>query len=170
MDRGDIFEVHKRLGHKFCLSGGIPNFILAYRTGDDVREHCKKVIDGVAQDGGYVMDASAIMQTDTKAENLKALTDFTREYGVYSSGSSHQSQNRDPQPSSAKAAEDKSETPIPHSAFRTRHSQSSAVCIPWDEKIKELPAIPGDTELVRRVWENIDALGNMFVWQCLVSF
>ena len=44
---------------------------------------CKKVIDGVARDGGYIMDASAIMQDDTKAENLRAMTDFTREYGVY---------------------------------------------------------------------------------------
>jgi len=48
-----------------------------------VRDHCKKVIDGVAGDGGYIMDASAIMQNDTKTENLKAMTDFTREYGVY---------------------------------------------------------------------------------------
>ena len=46
------------------------------------------VIDGVAQDGGYIMDASAIMQNDTREENLRAMTEFTREYGVYSSGSS----------------------------------------------------------------------------------
>ena len=29
------------------------------------------------------MDAGAIMQDDTKVENLRAMTDFTREYGVY---------------------------------------------------------------------------------------
>jgi hypothetical protein len=29
------------------------------------------------------MDASAIMQDDTKAENLRAMTEATREYGVY---------------------------------------------------------------------------------------
>ena len=83
VDRGDIFEVHRAVGHKFCLSGGIPNDLLAFGTPDQVRDCCKKVIDGVARDGGYIMDASAIMQDDTKAENLKALTDFTREYGVY---------------------------------------------------------------------------------------
>jgi len=37
----------------------------------------------VAGDGGYIMDASAIMQDDTDIDNLKAMTDFTREYGVY---------------------------------------------------------------------------------------
>jgi hypothetical protein len=83
VDRGDIFRVHKEIGHKFCISGGIPNFLLSYGTPQEVRDYCKKVIDGVARDGGYIMDASAIMQNDTSTENLKTLTDFTREYGVY---------------------------------------------------------------------------------------
>jgi len=83
VDRGDIFEVHRVLGEKFCISGGIPNDLLAFGTPQEVREYCKKVIDGVARDGGYIMDASAIMQDDTKTENLKAMTEATREYGVY---------------------------------------------------------------------------------------
>ena len=83
VDMADIFEVHKAIGHKFCISGGIPNFLLAYGTADEVRNCCKKVIDGVARDGGYIMDASAIVQNDAKVENIKAMTDFTREYGVY---------------------------------------------------------------------------------------
>jgi hypothetical protein len=29
------------------------------------------------------MDASAIIQNDAKIENIKAMTDFTREYGQY---------------------------------------------------------------------------------------
>ena len=82
-DMADIFEIHKVLGHKFCLSGGIPNALLAVGTPDEVRAHCKKVIDGVARDGGYIMDASAIIQNDARVENMRAMTDFTREYGVY---------------------------------------------------------------------------------------
>ena len=42
------------------------------------------MIDIAARDGGYIMDSSAIMQNDAKVENVKAMTDFTREYGVYS--------------------------------------------------------------------------------------
>ena len=83
VDRGDIFETHRKLGHKFCLSGGIPNYLLGIGTPDEVRAYCKKVIDGVAKDGGYIMDASAIIQDDAKVENVRAMTDFTREYGVY---------------------------------------------------------------------------------------
>ncbi|HOT50590.1 MAG TPA: uroporphyrinogen decarboxylase family protein [Candidatus Hydrogenedentes bacterium] len=83
VDRGDIFETHRKIGHKFCLSGGIPNYLLGVGTPDEVRGYCKKVIDGVARDGGYVMDASAIIQDDAQIENVRAMTDFTREYGVY---------------------------------------------------------------------------------------
>lgn len=82
-DHDDIFEVHKKIGHKFAISGGIPNFLLSYGTPDEVRTHCKKVIDEVAREGGYIMDASAIIQNDGSIENMKAMTDFCREYGVY---------------------------------------------------------------------------------------
>jgi len=83
VDQGDIFKVHKTIGHKFCISGGIPNYLLSLGTPDEVRDYCRKVIDGVAGDGGYIMDASAIVQNDAKIENIKAMTDFTREHGVY---------------------------------------------------------------------------------------
>jgi uroporphyrinogen-III decarboxylase len=83
VDRDDIFAVYEALGHKFCISGGVPNTLLAYGSPEEVRDLCRKIIDGVARDGGYIMDASAIMQDDTSVENLKAMTDFTREYGVY---------------------------------------------------------------------------------------
>jgi len=83
VDQADIFEVHRVLGHKFCISGGIPNYLLSFGTPQEVRDYCKKVIDGVARDGGYIMDASAIIQDDAKAENIKAMTEFTREYGAY---------------------------------------------------------------------------------------
>jgi hypothetical protein len=43
-------------------------------------------------------------------------------------------------------------------------------CIPWEEKQKELPPITGDKELVKRQWEDIDALGYTYIWQVLLSF
>ena len=67
----------------FALSGGIPNVLLSFGTPQEVRDFCKRVIDEVAVDGGYIMDASAIMQNDTSIENVRAMTEFTREYGVY---------------------------------------------------------------------------------------
>ncbi|MCC6819568.1 MAG: uroporphyrinogen decarboxylase family protein [Verrucomicrobiota bacterium] len=166
VDQGDIFLAHQKLHHKFALSGGIPNVLLSYGKPDEVRAHCRKVIDGVAKDGGYIMDASAIMQDDTSIENLRALTDFTREYGVYSAGS---------QPASA----DLSQLSPCHGADVSRLTGLTGraaprikpgICRPWEEKAKELPPITGDQDLVRRVWENVEALGNTYIWQLLLSF
>ena len=83
VDQGDIFEVHKKIGHKFCVSGGVPNYLLAKGTPEEIRHCCKRIIDGVAGDGGYIMDASAIVQNDAAIQNIEVMTDFTREYGVY---------------------------------------------------------------------------------------
>jgi uroporphyrinogen-III decarboxylase len=83
VDMADIFEVNKAFGDKFCISGGVPNYLLSRGTVEEVRDCCRKVIDGVAGDGGYIMDASSIVQNDAKVENIKAMTEFTCEYGVY---------------------------------------------------------------------------------------
>ena len=43
-------------------------------------------------------------------------------------------------------------------------------CIPWEEKRKEIPAVCGDEQLVKQVWEEVDALGYTYIWQILLSF
>jgi uroporphyrinogen-III decarboxylase len=163
VDHDDIFDVHRRIGHKFCLSGGIPNRLLSYGTPEEVRECCKRVIEGVAGDGGYIMDAGAIMQNDTRPENLRAMTEATRQYGVYSSS----------------PCSDPVTPPAPAPDFGGRGAGLAGrpvprikpgVCVPWEEKVKEIPEITGDPDLVRSVWENVEALGNTFIWQCLLSF
>lgn len=159
VDQGDVFKAHQVLGEKFCISGGIPNVLLAYRTPADVREYCKKVIDGVARDGGYIMDAGAIVQNDAKVENIRAMTDFTREYGVYSSGCS-----APPQPVIP---------PRPENGYlppRKSASPKAGVCTPWEKRRAELPATCANEPLLERIWEEVDGLGNMFIWQVLLSF
>ncbi len=160
VDMGDIFAVHKKLGHKFCLSGGIPNVLLSFKKPEDVRERVKKVIDGVARDGGYILDAGAIMQDDTKVENMRAMTDFCREYGVYSSGVS--ASIPEPRPVPVPRGEGLSALPAPR--------VKPGACIPWEEKLKEIPQILGDRAIVQRIWEEQEFFGNMFIWQVLLSF
>jgi hypothetical protein len=43
-------------------------------------------------------------------------------------------------------------------------------CVPWEEKLKELPSISGDKEMVERLWKEIDSLGYVYIWQVLLSF
>ncbi|MHC4738433.1 MAG: hypothetical protein ACYS9Y_05965 [Planctomycetota bacterium] len=44
------------------------------------------------------------------------------------------------------------------------------ICIQWQEKLKELDEISGDKELVRKIWEDNEALAYMYIWHCLLSF
>jgi hypothetical protein len=44
------------------------------------------------------------------------------------------------------------------------------VCIPWEQKRQEFAEIRGDEEIVKRVWQDVDGLAYMYIWQCLVSF
>ena len=162
VDQGDIFKAHEVLGDKFCLSGGIPNFLLAFRPPEDVREYCKKVIDGVARDGGYIMDASAIVQNDATVENMRAMTEVTREFGVYSDG--HCSPEV-PVSKSTLGADWKSGMP-PAGPGAT----PPGTCFPWDDKRKQLPELSGDVQLLQNVWEGVDALANVYIWQLLLSF
>jgi uroporphyrinogen-III decarboxylase len=162
VDRGDIFLAHQKLHHKFALSGGIPNVLLSYGKPEEVRAYCKKVIDGVAQDGGYIMDSGAIMQNDTSTENLRALTDFTREYGVYSGASTAAPLLRP-----CDGADVSNLTGL---TGRAAPRIKPGICRPWEEKAKELPPITGDQDLVRRVWDNVESLGNTYIWQLLLSF
>ena len=83
VDRSNPELCQETLGEKFCLSGGLPNDLLAFGSPQQVKDCCKKLIDLMGRQGGYIMDAAAIMQNEPKVENLRAMTDFTRQYGAY---------------------------------------------------------------------------------------
>jgi uroporphyrinogen-III decarboxylase len=78
----DMVKAKEILGETVCIRGNVPLSIMATGTPDQVRAYCKKLIDTVAKGGGYIMDTSTGLD-DAKPENVKALFDYTREYGVY---------------------------------------------------------------------------------------
>ena len=160
VDRGDIFKVHRKLGREFYLSGEIPNYLLSFGSPEEARESCRKVIEGVAREGGYIMDASAIMQSDNRTENLRAMTEATREYGVYS-GSSYKV---------SPPEEVREDRQLPGLSGQRESRIRPGVCTPWEEEVQRLPPITGDPDLVRRIWEFTDSFANTFIWQCLLSF
>ncbi len=104
------------------------------------------------------MDASAIMQNDATIENLRAMTDATLEYGVYRSPSSPSA----PAPPAPAAAG------LP--AWVTAPKVRPGICFPFEEKLREMPPVSGDANLVRDVWDNIDGLAYLYIWHVLLSF
>jgi uroporphyrinogen-III decarboxylase len=161
IDRGNFNKVHQVLGKKFCLSGGVPNVVLSAGSADQVRAFCKKLIDAIGTEGGYIMDASAILQNDASIENLKAMTDFTTGYGVYRSPSSSSGNGGFGAPSNgARSMPEWVKAPkVP-----------PGICLPWEKKVKELPQILGDAGLIHRVWNDIEGLAYLYIWQVLLSY
>jgi uroporphyrinogen-III decarboxylase len=79
----DIQKAASALKGIATIAGNVPNILLLSGTTDDVKAYCKKLIDTAGKDGGYIMDTE-VMLDEAKPENLKAMIDFTKEYGVYS--------------------------------------------------------------------------------------
>jgi uroporphyrinogen-III decarboxylase len=78
----DMIKAKEVLGGKVCIRGNVPLSLLMMGTPEDVKEFCRKLIDTVGKDGGFIMDASTGLD-DAKPENVMAMFVFTREYGVY---------------------------------------------------------------------------------------
>lgn len=161
IDRTDAAQAQDVLGRRFCLSGGLPNTLMAFGKPEEVAAHCRKLIETLGAEGGYIMDASAIMQNDVRIDNLKAMTDATVEFGVYRSPSG---------PSGPRPVPDAGGATAGLPGWMTAAASQPGVCFPFEQKLRELPAISGDAELFRRVWNEVEGLAYLYIWHVLLSF
>jgi hypothetical protein len=81
-DTSDIIRVKEILGNHLCIMGNVPCSLLQTGSPQNVKDYCKKLIDVVGKGGGFIMAPRSAID-EVKPENLKAMIDFTREYGVY---------------------------------------------------------------------------------------
>ncbi len=82
MDTTDIFKAKEIIGGHLCISGNVPCSLVGTGTPDSVKEYAKKMIDVCGKEGGFIMSTRSPVD-DANPECLKALIDFTIEYGVY---------------------------------------------------------------------------------------
>ncbi|MEO8658876.1 MAG: uroporphyrinogen decarboxylase family protein [Bryobacteraceae bacterium] len=157
LDRTDPAAAHRVLGKKFCLSGGVPNVLMAFGSADDVKAKVRELIEGIGAEGGYVMDASAIMQNDATIENLRAMTEATLEYGVYRGASS-----------ATPVAPCSTTAGMP--SWVTAPRVRPGICYPFEKKLEELPEILGDAGIVRKAWDDGEGLAYLYIWHVLLSF
>jgi hypothetical protein len=81
-DTTDIFRAKEILKDHICIEGNVPSSLLQVGTVEQVKEHCKKLIDVVGKGGGYIL-APRSSTDEANPANLKAMIEFTKEYGVY---------------------------------------------------------------------------------------
>ena len=82
-DRTDMRQVKKKLGGWACFGGNVPVTMLKTSKPAEIKEYVKRLIDDVAQDGGFILTTGAVVD-EAQPENLHALIDAGKEYGVYS--------------------------------------------------------------------------------------
>jgi len=82
IDTTDIFKAKEILKDHICIQGNVPSSLLQAGTVQDVKDHCKKLIDVIGKDGGFILSPRSSTD-EVNPENLKAMIDFTKEYGVY---------------------------------------------------------------------------------------
>ncbi|MFC1863304.1 uroporphyrinogen decarboxylase family protein [Thermodesulfobacteriota bacterium] len=81
-DSSDIYKAKDILHGHVCIMGAVPPSLLQLGSSQEVQEHCKKLIDVIGKDGGFIM-APASVPDDAKPENIKTMVEYTRKYGVY---------------------------------------------------------------------------------------
>jgi len=82
IDQSEMVKAKKTLGKVGCLFGNVPSDLLVVGTPQQVKDYVKNLIDTCAKGGGYIVSNGAFFD-QAKPENVHAMVDATKEYGVY---------------------------------------------------------------------------------------
>jgi uroporphyrinogen decarboxylase len=81
---GDREKLKREFGDQITFWGGFDQqHVLPFGTPEEVQDETKKLLDAFMPDGGFVFAAGHNIQSDVPPENVIALFDTVREYGVY---------------------------------------------------------------------------------------
>ena len=81
-DYTDMARAKEVLDKIACIAGNVPISLLGVGTPDEVKDYCQKLIDTAGKGGGFIMCSGAVID-EAKTENVRAMIEFSKEYGVY---------------------------------------------------------------------------------------
>ena len=70
------------LGDSACLMGNIPASLFYAGTPAGMKDYCKKLIETAGKGGGFILSSGAGID-EARPENLQAVIEAVKEYGVY---------------------------------------------------------------------------------------
>ncbi|MBI4417578.1 MAG: uroporphyrinogen decarboxylase family protein [Ignavibacteriales bacterium] len=80
----DFREAWKLSHERVCLLGNVDTSdVMAFGTPEMVVTECRKRIDIVKPDGGFILSSGCALSPNTPAENIRAMVDAAKEFGVY---------------------------------------------------------------------------------------
>ncbi len=84
-DQTDMAKAKEVLGGNACISGNVPTSLLVVGTPQAVKEYCRKLIEVCGKGGGFILTGGANLDKG-KPENLRAMIEAVKEYGIYKGG------------------------------------------------------------------------------------
>ncbi len=81
-DKTDMEKAKKIVGKTCCITGNVPSSLMVTGKYDQVKEFCRKVIETCAPGGGFVLAGGAQVD-EGNPDNLRAMLDAAKEYGIY---------------------------------------------------------------------------------------
>ncbi|MCJ7605833.1 MAG: hypothetical protein MUO19_07370 [Dehalococcoidales bacterium] len=81
-DQTDMKEAKRILGDVCFIMGNVPTSLMMTGTPQEVKEHCRRLIETCGKGGGYVLAGGANLD-EGKPENMRAMMEAAQEYGVY---------------------------------------------------------------------------------------
>jgi uroporphyrinogen decarboxylase len=82
--RTDMARAKDIIGDHCCIFGDVPATMLAFGGKEEVSDYCKKLIEVVGKDGGFILGAGCEIAPNARPENVKAMIDSVKEFGYYS--------------------------------------------------------------------------------------
>ncbi len=69
----DIFKAKEVLGDHMCIMGDVPAALLKLGEPEEVEEYCRRLIQELGADGGFILSSGCTIPADAKPENVKAM-------------------------------------------------------------------------------------------------
>lgn len=76
----DIFAAKEQLRNHICIASDIHPTLMSLEKPEDVATYCKKRIDEVGGDGGYILSTACNLPAAAKKEHFLAMLETGRKY------------------------------------------------------------------------------------------
>jgi uroporphyrinogen-III decarboxylase len=76
----DIFLAKEILGGHLCIYGDVPAAMLSLGKPEEVEAYCKRLIDEVGRDGGFILGSGCSVPSDCKPDNFRMMLETARNH------------------------------------------------------------------------------------------
>ena len=82
-NKTDIFEAGEILKNHMCIAGNVPATLSANGTPEEIESYCKKLIDNLGKETGFILSTGCTLPPDCQFDNFKKMINTAKEYYPY---------------------------------------------------------------------------------------